>query len=141
MPRITPQDAHQEMLRLCSDYPEEWSELSDEQRALFVEIARNLNRITDGESTRRPPSRRILIKQHQRDIEALTNKPTRMGSFAERFVETSINNNMIQYHKAAIKYLESGGDIEQTIDALSAEELEEMMRAQGYFVCYRDDDE
>lgn len=29
MPRITPQDAHQEMLRLCSDFPEEWTELSD----------------------------------------------------------------------------------------------------------------
>ena len=141
MARITPQDAHKEMLRMCTDYPEEWSELNDEQKLLFIEIARNLNRIADGESIKRPPSRRVLIRQHQRDIDELQNKPTRVGSFAERFMESSINNNMIQYHKAAIKYLEDGGDIEKTIDALSSEELEDMMRAKGYFICYCEDGE
>lgn len=141
MTRITPQDAHKEMLRMCSDYPEEWQDLTDEQKVLFVEIARNLNRIVDGERIERLPTRRVLIRQHQQDLDKLANKPVRMGSWAERFMEQSIDHNMMQYHKAALSYLESGGDIERTIDALTSEELEEKMRAEGYFVCYQEDEE
>jgi len=138
MPRISPQDLHKEMLS-ASDYPEDWEDLDDEQQALFVRMARNLNRIADGESVRRLPTRKSLIRQHQRDIDELVNKPLRMGSWVDRFLEQSVDQNMIQYHKVALNYLESGGDIEATIDALSSEELEDMMRAQGVFVCCRDD--
>ena len=137
--RITPQDAHKEMLRMCPDYPEEWPELDDEQKALFVEIARNLNKIVDGESVKKLPTRRYLIRQHQKDLDELANKPTPMRSWTERFMEDSIDQNMIQYHKAALNYLENGGDIEATIDALSAEELEDKMRSEGYFICCCDE--
>lgn len=139
MPRITPQDMHKEMLSAGQYYPENWDELDDEQRAVFTRMSRNLNRIADGESVWRPPTRRTLIRQHQRELDALTDKPTLMGSWIDRFLEESVDQNMIQYHKGALKYLESGGDIEATIDALSSEEMEEKMRAKGYFICYRDD--
>ena len=141
MTRITPQDAHKEMLRMCPDYPEEWSELNDEQKALFIEIARNLNRVVDGESVKRTPTRRILIRQHQQDLDKLANKPVPMLPWAERFMEQSIDQNMMQYHKAALSYLENGGDIERTIDALSSEELVDKMQSEGYFVCYCDEEE
>lgn len=139
MPRITPQDLHKEMLLTNHEYPEEWEDLDDEQRALFVRMSRNLNRIADGENVWRVPTRRTLITQHQRAIDELTDKPVSLGSFADRFMEQSLNQGMVQYHKAALKYLESGGNIEATIDALSAEELEEKMRSEGYFVCFSDD--
>jgi hypothetical protein len=136
MPRITPQDLHKEMLLTNHDYPEDWDELNDEQRAVFIKMSRNLNRIADGESVWKPPTRRTLIAQHQRAIDELTDKPSRMGSWIDRFMEQSLDQNMMQYHKVALNYLESGGKIEDTIDALPAEELEEMMRAEGYFVCH-----
>lgn len=139
MPRISPQDLHKEMLLTNHEYPEEWDELDDEQRALFVKMSRNLNRIADGENVWRVPTRRALIRQHQRAIDELQDKPVSLASFAERFMEQSLNQGMMQYHKVALNYLESGGDIEDTIDALSTEELEDMMRAKGYFVCYSDD--
>jgi hypothetical protein len=140
MPRITPQDVHKEILLTNDDYPEEWEDLSDEQRAVFVTMSRNLNRIADGESVWRVPTRLTLIRQHQRSIDELTDKPVSLGSWIDRFMEQSVDQNMMQYHKAALNYLESGGDIEKTIDALSAEELEEKMRAEGYFICYREEE-
>lgn len=139
MPRITPQDLHKEMFSAGQDYPEEWTDLNDEQRAVFVRMSRNLNRIADGESVWRPPTRRSLIRQHERDIDELIDKPARMGSWIDRFMEQSLDQGMMQYHKVALNYLESGGDIEKTIDALSSEELEDMMRAKGYFICYREE--
>lgn len=139
MTRITPQDLHKEMLLTNDEYPEEWDELDDEQKALFGMMARNLNRIVDGENVWRPPTRKALIRQHQRAIDELKDKPVSLGSWIDRFLEQSLDQNMIQYHKVALNYLENGGDIEKTIDALSSEELEDMMRAKGYFVCCRED--
>ncbi len=127
------------MLSAGHDYTEEWEDLTEEQRAVFVKMSRNLNRIADDESVRRVPTRKSLIRQHQRDIDELTDKPSRMGSWIDRFLEQSLDQGMAQYHKVALNYLESGGDIEATIDALSAEELEEKMRAEGYFVCSCED--
>lgn len=141
MTRITPQDLHKEILLTNNGYPEEWEDLDDEQRAMFAMMARNLNRIVDGDNVWRVPTRRTLIAQHQRAIDELTNKPVSIGSFADRFMEQSLDQGMMQYHKSAFNYLENDGKIEDTIDALSSEELEDMMRAKGYFICYCEDDQ
>lgn len=139
MNKLTPQDIHQESLLIDSTLPDDWRDLSEEQRTLFQEMATRLNNAVQGEKVKRRPSRRSLIAEHQRELEALQHEPTRLGDWSERFMAKALNSDMQRYHQVALEYLQGGGDIAQTIDALDGDELLEMMRSQGFHVCFNED--
>jgi len=137
--KLTPQDIHQEVLLVDPDLPDDWAQLSEQQQMLFREMATRLNSLIAGDTVKRLPSRRTLITEHQRDLEDLQNAPVRLGDFTERFFAKTHNTEMQRYHTFALKYLQDGGDIAQTIDAMDGDELLEMMQQQGIHVCLSED--
>src|SRR2546430_465669 len=125
MDKLTPQDVYAAYLSaqqganiINASLPDDWTQLTDEQQALFIGMATRLNNAVHGEQVKRLPSRHALITEHQGDLEALQHAPIPLGDFTERFLAKTLNTEMQRYHTVALEHLQSGGDIAQTVDAL-----------------------
>jgi hypothetical protein len=146
MDKLTPQDVYTAYLSaqqgasiIDSSVPDDWTQLSDEQQALFIGMATRLNNAVQGEQVKRLPSRHALIKEHQGELEALQHEPTRLEDWTTRFLDKAMNAEMQRYHTVALEHLQSGGDIAQTVDALDEDEVLELFRQQGFHVCFNED--
>jgi hypothetical protein len=76
------------------------------------------------------------IEEHKAALAELRANP-RLLPTTQNIFEACAQRDMERYHEYAIRELESGLDPLFTIDSLSEEELEQYMRSQGIFVCYR----
>jgi hypothetical protein len=139
MEKLTAQDIHQEAMHIAPELPDDWRDLSEEQKALFQEMAQRLSHVAQGEQVKRRPSRRSLITQHRKELEALQNSPIRLSDWSTRFLDKAMNAGMQQYHQVALSYLENGGDVTQTVDALDDDEVLELFQEQGFHVCFNED--